>query len=97
MIASAVEATAAWMSVMVQWRMMPYLIESRIETGDRQTHLRLAWLALTCRLRLPSSAAQRQRLPETHQAGWLDSFPTDRVMGILIAKLISLHAETTYM
>ena len=77
MTASAVEATAAWMSVMVQWRMMPYLIEN---AASRRVTDRLNWLAFAV-----------QRLRETHSGwtGWqhAGSFPTDRVMGILLAKI----------
>ena len=95
MTASAVDAAAAWMSVMVPMAYRRILYRKcRIETGDRQTLFRLDGVNMTF-------AFAVQREPPTHQGhGWLDSFPSDSTLtrlkgdGIL-AKLISLHAETT--
>ena len=84
MNASAVDTSAAWMAYMYR---SAYLIE----TGDRQTLLRLAGVNIN----MPF-AFTVQREPPTHQGhGWLDSFPSDGLVGILPVKLISLHAETT--
>ena len=68
MNASAVDTSAAWMAYMYR---SAYLIE----TGDRQTHLRLAGVNMTF-----AFAVQRLRSVRPNRLGWLDSSPTDQVM-----------------
>ena len=97
MTASAVDAAAAWMSVMVPMAFRRILYRKcRIETGDATDSLALGLDGVNM-----TFAFAVQREPPTHQGhGWLDSFPSDTTLtrlkgdGIL-AKLINLHAETT--
>ena len=75
------------MPALLGWRTC---IDRRILSRRATDRLSCAWLALTCRLRLPSSGSLR---PIRDTAGL--SLP--QVMGTLPVKLISLHAETTYL
>ena len=90
MTAAAVYAAAAWMSVMVQWRMMRILSKMPHQDG-RQTDS-IGWRQHDVRVCRPAPP-----LRETQQAGLAGQFPHRPGDGILLAKLISLHAETTYM
>ena len=72
MTASAVDAAAAWMSVMVPMAFRRILYRKcRIETGDATDSLALGLDGVNMTF---AFAVQRQRLPETHQpirlAGW---------------------------